>query len=83
MPLLTLRQNFPRLNCRKRTRKSRRRSRRQSRRTRSRLSRKSSEKERKTFQRRIKPVSGSGGSGDPSPDSDDYLAWKLKKLNGR
>jgi hypothetical protein len=31
----------------------------------------------------IKPPSGSGGSGDPSPDSPDYLAYKLKQLRGR
>lgn len=31
----------------------------------------------------LKPVSGSGGGGDPSPDSPDYMAWKLKRLGGR
>lgn len=31
----------------------------------------------------IKPPTGSGGSGDPSPSSPDYLDFKLKQLRGR
>lgn len=31
----------------------------------------------------LKPVTGSGGGGDPSPDSPDYIDFKLKKLRGR
>lgn len=30
----------------------------------------------------LAPVKGGGATGDPSPSSPDYMAWKLKKLRG-